>query len=231
MTRKVIAVLLLSGLLASNASAFKIPGADKVLPSGAASFDTSSIKTQIKELEATSLLTTQSYNEAIVALASTISTKEQVAELKAKQKALTAEASAAEKNIIAGPVVQDSLSMIQTAAQDKELSAKLQGLNATQKETLANAGWNVALAGLGMATVGKGAKDLVNQVSADPAAAVGAASELKALKNIVSNSATQAKQMGTTLKSVYTILKAAGVKVKEPKSATEKAVAVDPWAN
>ena len=53
MTKKVVAVLLLSGLLASNASAFKIPGADKVLPTNSAdttttAFDAASVKLQIQ---------------------------------------------------------------------------------------------------------------------------------------------------------------------------------------
>ena len=75
MTKKVVAVLLLSGLLASNASAFKVPGADKVLPSNSAdttatAFDAAAVKLQIQNLAATSEATTQSYDSFVVALGS-----------------------------------------------------------------------------------------------------------------------------------------------------------------
>lgn len=236
MTKKVVAVLLLSGLLASNASAFKIPGADKVLPTNSAdttttAFDAASVKLQIQNLAATSEATTQSYNEAIVALANAVSTKEQAAELKAKQDALTAKASDAEKNTIAGPVAQDAASLLEAAAQSEDLAANLKGLSKAQKANMANAGWNVLLANVGMGAVVAESSALTKTIAQNKKAALGMVGEVKTLKSVASNSATQVKQMAQVTNSVRKILTTAGVKVKEPKAATEKPVAVDPWAN
>ena len=178
MTKKVVAVLLLSGLLASNASAFKIPGADKVLPTNSAdttttAFDAASVKLQIQNLAATSEATTQSYNEAIVALANAVSTKEQAAELKAKQDALTAKASDAEKNTIAGPVAQDAASLLEAAAQSEDLAANLKGLSKAQKTNLSNAGWNVLLANIGMGAVVAESSALTKTIAQNKKAALG----------------------------------------------------------
>ena len=234
MRKEVVAVLLLTGLLASNASAFKVPGADKVLPKNstegaATAFDAASVKLQIKNLAQTSEATTQSFNQAIVALANAVATKDQVAELKAKQEALTADAADAEKNAIAGPVAKDAASILEAAAQNEDLAANLKGLSKAQKANMANAGWNVVLANLGMAAVVAESSALTKTIAQNKKAALGMAGEVKTLKNVASNSATQVKQMGQITGSVRKILTTAGVKVKEPKSSTEKAVEVNPW--
>ena len=235
MTKKVVAVLLLSGLLASNAAAFKVPGASKVLPTNSAdasetAFDAAAVKVQIQTLAATSEATTQSYNEALVALANAVATKEQSAALKAKQNALTAEAADAEKNTIAGPVAKDAASLLEAAAQSEDLAANLKGLSKAQKENMANAGWNVLLANVGMGAVVAESSALTKTIAQNKKAALGIAGEVKTLKGVASNSATQVKQMAQVTNSVRKILTTAGVKVKEPKAATEKPVAVDPWA-
>lgn len=236
MKKKVVAVMLLSGLLASSASALKIPGADKVLPTNSAdtsatAFDADAVRSQIRTLAATSEATTESYNEAIVALANAVATKEQAAELKAKQEALTAKASDAEKNTIAGPVAQDAASLLEAAAQSEDLASNLKGLSKTQKANMSNAGWNVLLANIGMGAVVAESSALTKTIAQNKKGALSIAGEVKTLKGVASNSATQVKQMAQVTNSVRKILSAAGVKIKEPKATTEKPVDVNPWAN
>lgn len=220
MKKVAVSLCLLLSLVLVSSSLYAI-GLPKLKDVAKASAATGNVKEKVNNIFTLSESSTQQYNNAVLTLNNLFSTKEEKAQLKAKQEALVKDANVSEKNAISGEVVEDASSNLENISKQEDLNSRISNLSADQKQMAGDCVWNIVLANLNMASVVTESADAVNELAANPTSAIGI--DVSKLKTIATNAPKQVSSSAKTIAAAVKLLKSSKVKFNEPKTTTETA--------
>ncbi len=221
MKKSIVAVclVLFLSVVCSTLYAFGLPKSVKDVAKTASSGG--NVKEKVNNIFALSESSTKQYNDAVLTLNSLLATKEEKAQLKAKQEAFLKDAKVSEKNAISGEVIADAESNLESLSKQENLKEKIGNLSSEQKELAGDCVSNIILANLNMVTLVNEATAAVNEVTADPTSAIGI--DISKLKTVATNAPKMVSSSAKTIVSATKLLKSSKIKFSEPKAATEKA--------
>lgn len=224
--RLLVAVCIATTLSTMGALAFEMP-VKPTFPisnplTSSSSFDKGASVTQINNILSAQALINNTFNNSIANLATILLSKDDLADLKAKKETLSNDIKNKETNAIDAAMVSETVAKLEKATQQANMGAEIKKLSAEQKQLFIDCTYNIMLAGLGYVDIANNSLSLVNQVKANPTAAIALGSDFKALSNVAINIPKQVKLATQVTTGLLKVAKAGGIEIPQPTSKASK---------